>query len=144
MVVIRLARGGSKKAPFYHVVVTDKRNPRDGRYIENVGFFNPMARGKETRLTLNQELIREWVNKGAQPSARVNSLIKEFAGYAEKAPEAAPTKVEIKQAQAKAAIEQARKKLEEEKAAAAAAAKEEAKAEKASAESEAAPEEKAE
>lgn len=123
MVVIRLSRGGTKKAPFYHVVVTDRRNPRDGRYIENVGYFNPMARGKETRLTLNQDVIGQWISKGAQPSPRVNFLIKQFAGYAANAPVAAPTKAEQKQAQIKASKEAEKKKLAAEKAAADAEAK---------------------
>lgn len=77
MVTIRMARGGSKKSPFYHVVVTDSRNARDGRYIERVGFFNPMARGQEERLRLNFERIDHWVGLGAQTSDRVGSLLKE-------------------------------------------------------------------
>lgn len=79
MVTIRLSRGGAKKRPFYTVVVTDSRNRRDGRYIERVGFFNPIASGKEVRLSLNQERIQYWLNTGAQPSERVSSLIKESA-----------------------------------------------------------------
>jgi small subunit ribosomal protein S16 len=77
MVSIRLARGGSKKRPFYHVVVSDSRSPRDGRYIERVGFFNPKARGQEEELRLDNERIDYWVSKGAQTSERVASLIKE-------------------------------------------------------------------
>ena len=77
MVSIRLARGGSKKRPFYHVVVSDSRSPRDGRYIERLGFFNPQARGQEEALRLDNERIDYWVSKGAQPSERVSSLIKE-------------------------------------------------------------------
>lgn len=76
MVSIRLARGGSKKRPFYHVVVSDSRSPRDGRYIERVGFFNPKARGQEEALRLDSDRIDYWVSKGAQPSERVASLIK--------------------------------------------------------------------
>lgn len=79
MVTIRLARGGAKKRPFYHVVVTDSRSKRDGRYIERVGFFNPIARGQEERLRLDQERIQHWMGHGAQPSGRVASLIKESA-----------------------------------------------------------------
>jgi len=79
MVTIRLSRGGAKKRPFYHVVVTDSRNARDGRYIERLGFFNPVATGGEERLRLNQERIEHWVSKGAQTSDRVASLIKEQA-----------------------------------------------------------------
>lgn len=76
MVSIRLARGGSKRRPFYHVVVADSRNPRDGRYIERLGFFNPQARGQEEGLRLDNERIDYWISKGAQPSERVSSLIK--------------------------------------------------------------------
>ncbi|HFD79259.1 MAG TPA: 30S ribosomal protein S16 [Gammaproteobacteria bacterium] len=77
MVTIRLARGGAKKRPFFHVVVTDSRNRRDGRYIERLGFFNPVATGQEVRLQLDTERIAHWVSKGAQPSERVARLLKE-------------------------------------------------------------------
>lgn len=77
MVVIRLARGGQKNRPFYHVVVTDSRNSRDGRYIERIGFFNPLAAGAEERLRLDAERIEHWQSKGAQPSERVAKLIKD-------------------------------------------------------------------
>ena len=79
MVTIRLSRGGAKKRPFYTVVVTDSRNRRDGRCIERVGFFNPIAGGQEVRLTLNQDRVQYWLGVGAQPSERVASLIKEHA-----------------------------------------------------------------
>jgi small subunit ribosomal protein S16 len=79
MVTIRLTRGGAKKRPFYTVVVTDSRNRRDGRYIERIGFFNPIASGQDVRLSLNQERIQYWLSNGAQPSERVSSLIKEYA-----------------------------------------------------------------
>ncbi len=79
MVSIRLARGGSNRRPFYHVVVSDSRSPRDGRYIERVGFFNPQARGQEEELRLDSERIDYWVSKGAKPSERVASLIKSAA-----------------------------------------------------------------
>jgi len=78
MVVIRLARGGSKKRPFYHVVVTDSRNARDGRFIERLGYFNPIARGGEIPLKLELERIDHWLGQGANPSDRVKSLIKEY------------------------------------------------------------------
>ena len=77
MVSIRLSRGGAKKRPFYTIVVTDSRNRRDGRYIERLGFFNPIASGKEERLNMNQERLQYWLNTGAQPSERVVSLMKE-------------------------------------------------------------------
>lgn len=77
MVTIRLARTGAKNRPFYHVIVTDSRNSRDGRYIERVGFFNPVARGNEEKLRLDSERVSYWQSKGAQPSDRVAKLIKE-------------------------------------------------------------------
>jgi len=77
MVTIRLARTGSKKRPFFHVVVTDSRNARDGRYIERLGFFNPIARGGEERLRLDRERIDHWISKGAQTSERVTGLLKQ-------------------------------------------------------------------
>ena len=144
MVVIRLTRGGSNKSPFYHVVVADQRFARDGRYIENLGFYNPMARGKATRLSINQERANEWISKGAQPSLRVRDLIKEFQSFATKAPTPVPTKAEFKKAQSAASAVIAKKKMEAEKAAAA-KAEAEAAATSSAAESEApASEEKAE
>jgi small subunit ribosomal protein S16 len=82
MVKIRLSRGGAKKHPFYHVVVTDGRNKRDGRYIERLGYFNPMARGQEIKLRLDNERIQHWIDNGAQPSERVAKLIKDHAAAA--------------------------------------------------------------
>jgi small subunit ribosomal protein S16 len=79
MVTIRLSRGGSKKRPFYHLTVTDSRSSRDGRYIERVGFFNPLARGQEERLRVDTSRIDHWVGLGAQISDRVKSLLKEAA-----------------------------------------------------------------
>ena len=76
MVTIRLTRGGSKKRPFYHLVVTDSRNARDGRYIERIGFFNPIARGKEERLRIELDRVEHWVSQGAQVSERVANLRK--------------------------------------------------------------------
>ncbi len=87
MVVIRLSRGGAKKRPFYTIVVSDRREARDGRCIERVGYFNPAARGKEIPLHVNLERVQYWVSKGAQPSDRVKNLLK----TAEKAPVAAAT-----------------------------------------------------
>lgn len=77
MVSIRLARGGAKKRPFYHIVVTDSRNRRDGRYIERLGFYNPVARGAEEPLRLDIERIEHWISKGAQPSERVAKLVEQ-------------------------------------------------------------------
>lgn len=78
MVVIRLSRVGAKKRPFYHVVVTDSRSRRDGNYVENIGYFNPVARGQEIRLHLDLERLAYWKGVGAQLSDRVHSLVKEF------------------------------------------------------------------
>lgn len=77
MVTIRLARGGAKKRPFYHIVVTDNRNRRDGRYIERVGFFNPIASGQDIKLQMDQERISHWLSKGARASERVAKLIEQ-------------------------------------------------------------------
>lgn len=77
MVTIRLARGGAKKRPFYHITVTDSRNPRDGRFIERVGFFNPVARGQEERLKVDIERVDYWAGQGAQLSERVAQLVQE-------------------------------------------------------------------
>lgn len=78
MVVIRLARGGSKKRPFYHINVADARSPRDGRFIERLGFFNPIARGQEEPLRIDLERVEYWVSKGAQPTDRVKKLLKDL------------------------------------------------------------------
>lgn len=76
MVSIRLSRAGAKKRPFYHLVVTDSRNRRDGRYIERVGFFNPVATGQEEELKVDVERVDYWLAQGAKPSERVAALIK--------------------------------------------------------------------
>ena len=77
MVTIRLSRAGAKKRPFYHITVTDSRKPRDGRFIERVGFFNPIAQGNDVRLKVDHERVNYWVGTGASLSERVESLIKE-------------------------------------------------------------------
>ncbi len=77
MVTIRLSRGGSKKRPFYHLTVTNSRSARNGRFIERVGFFNPVARGQEERLRIDAERLQHWVAQGAQLSERVEQLVKE-------------------------------------------------------------------
>ena len=72
MLKIRLARGGAKKRPYYHIVVADSRSPRDGRFIEKVGAYNPLLKKDDpTRVTLKVERIQEWIKKGAQPTDRV-------------------------------------------------------------------------
>ena len=77
MLTIRLSRTGAKKRPFFHITVADSRKPRDGRFIERVGFFNPISKGKEVRLQVNQERIDYWVSQGAQLSDKVKTLVKE-------------------------------------------------------------------
>jgi small subunit ribosomal protein S16 len=76
MVSIRLSRAGAKKKPFYHLVVSDNRNRRDGRYIERLGFFNPVSKGSEESLRIDLERIDYWLGQGAQPTDRVKSLLK--------------------------------------------------------------------
>ena len=82
MVTIRLARAGAKKRPFYHLVVTDSRKPRDSGYIEQIGFFNPVATGQEIGLRVNQERVQYWVSQGAQTSDRAAQLIRKHASAA--------------------------------------------------------------
>lgn len=77
MVTIRLSRGGAKKRPFYQIVVADSRSPRDGRFIERVGFFNPLAAGQAEPLRINLERVDYWLGQGATLSDRVKSLVKE-------------------------------------------------------------------
>ena len=77
MVKIRLARGGAKKRPFYHIIVTDSRNRRDGRYIERLGYFNPIAVGGERKLKVDLDRTDYWLSQGAQLSDRVATLMKQ-------------------------------------------------------------------
>ncbi|HHJ21027.1 MAG TPA: 30S ribosomal protein S16 [Gammaproteobacteria bacterium] len=77
MISIRLARSGAKKRPFYHLVVTDSRKRRDSGYIERLGYFNPVARGQETRLHVEKERVEHWLGQGAQFSDRAKTLWKE-------------------------------------------------------------------
>jgi small subunit ribosomal protein S16 len=78
MVSIRLSRGGAKKRPFYHIVATDSRNRRDGRYLERLGFFNPVASGQEEKLRIDLERVDYWLGHGARPSDRVAALVKNY------------------------------------------------------------------
>ena len=74
--VIRMARAGTKKRPFYHIVLADSRSPRDGRFIERLGYFNPLLpKDKEERLKLDLDKVKEWMKKGAQPSDRVTRFL---------------------------------------------------------------------
>ena len=79
MVVIRLARGGAKKRPFFNIVVADSRVRRDGRFIERVGFYNPVATGNEKRVELNVERVQHWMSQGAQLTDKVADLYKQAA-----------------------------------------------------------------
>ena len=79
MVTIRMSRGGAKKRPFYHIVVSDSRRSRDGRCIERIGFFNPIATGGEERLRIDTARAEHWTQQGAQVSDRVARLLKEQA-----------------------------------------------------------------
>ncbi|MDR3386414.1 MAG: 30S ribosomal protein S16 [Rudaea sp.] len=85
MVKIRLSRGGAKGRPFYHIVVADERCARDGRNIERVGFYNPIASGKDVRLQLDAERVKAWVAKGAQMTDKVRLLMKEVGKQAKAA-----------------------------------------------------------
>ena len=128
---IRLARAGSKKRPYYHVVIADVRSPRDGRFIEQVGSWNPMLPkdGEAKRVTLNEERIQYWLGHGAQPTDRVMRFLDE-AGLAKRPARNNPKKAEPgKKAQER--IAEAKQKAEDAAAAAAeaeAAAKAEAEA----------------
>ena len=128
---IRLARGGAKKRPYYRIVVADARSPRDGRFIEKVGSYNPMVeRDHEDRIHLNEERIKHWLGQGAQPTDRVARFIGE-AGLAPKY--AIPEQTKKPQPKAKAQ-ERIREAEEAAKAAAEAAAEADAPADGAPAE----------
>jgi small subunit ribosomal protein S16 len=117
-VVIRMARAGTKKRPFYHIVAADSRAPRDGRFIERLGYFNPLLpKDKEERLKLDLDKIKEWMKKGAQPSDRVMRFL-DKAGVAKRTPRNNPER---------ALPRKERKAAREEKAKVADAAKAEAK-----------------
>ncbi len=89
MVKIRLTRGGAKKRPFYHIIVTDSRSARDGRNIERVGFYNPVATGGEKRVEIDLERVNHWISKGAQLTDKVAMLVKDAAKAAPATAEAA-------------------------------------------------------
>ena len=109
-VVIRLARAGTKKRPVYHVVVADSRYPRDGRFIERLGYFNPLLpKDNESRLKLDLDKVKSWMAKGAQPSDRVMRFL-DAAGVAKRAPRKNPEKAvprKERKAQAEAAAKSA-------------------------------------
>ena len=89
MVTIRLARHGSKKNPFYHITVADRASSRDGRFVERVGFFNPVARGAAEKLRVDLERVDYWLSVGAQPSERVQKLLNQARSNAAAGAEAA-------------------------------------------------------
>ena len=142
MVVVRLAKSGAKKNPYFFITVADSRKPRDGAYIERLGFFNPSAKGSEERMRFNIERLDHWIAQGAQLSDKVNELAKD----ARLSPEDLQTKLDArkdKRSQKKDAIK-AKKVAELEAQAKEAAAAEEAAAEEAPAEEAAAEEAPAE
>jgi small subunit ribosomal protein S16 len=141
---IRLSRGGSKKRPYYKIVVTDSRSPRDGKFIERIGSYNPLlAKTDEKRVVLNVERAKHWVAVGAQPTDRVARFL-DVAGVKERAARVNPSKGKPGEKATERAEERAAKIAEAEEAAAAAAAAaaapapvEEAPAEEAAAEEQA-------
>lgn len=141
MVTIRLARGGAKKRPFFGIMVADQRKSPRGRFIERIGFFNPRATGGEESLRIDMERVEYWISKGAKPSDRVSTLLKQFAkgpeALAEEQAKRDAAKEAKKAAQAKAEADALKAKEAEE----AQAAKEAEEAAAAEAEAEAAPEE---
>ena len=139
MVKIRLARGGAKKKPFYSIVATDSRKRRDSGYIERIGYFNPVARGQEVRLTIEEDRLDYWTSKGAQISDRVKQLVKEFKDPSIREKRVAEQDARAAAVAAKLAAEAKAKADEEAKAEAEAKAAEEAEA-KAAAEAAAAAE----
>jgi small subunit ribosomal protein S16 len=142
MVKIRLARGGAKKNPFYSIVATDSRKRRDSGYIERIGYFNPVARGQEVRLQLEEDRLSYWISQGAQISDRVKQLVKEYKDPSIREKQLAMQAAKADEKAKKiAAEEKAKADLEAKEAAEAAAqeaAAEEAAAEEAEAEAPAA------
>lgn len=130
---IRLARGGAKKRPYYRIVVADERAPRDGRFIERLGTYNPMLpKDDENRIELNLERIQHWIGNGAQPTDRVLRFL-DAAGVLKREPRNNPQKAEPGQ-KAKERLEEKRQKAEDAAAAAAEAQAEPAASEEAAAE----------
>jgi small subunit ribosomal protein S16 len=119
--VIRMARAGTKKRPFYHIVIADSRSPRDGRFIERIGYFNPLLpKDKEERLKLDLDKAKDWMKKGAQPSDRVMRFL-DAAGVAKRTPRNNPEKA-VPRKEQKARAEEAAKAAAAPPAAAAPAA----------------------
>ena len=119
-VVLRMARAGTKKRPVYHIVAADSRSPRDGRFIERLGYYNPLLpKDKPERLKLDMDKVKSWMVKGAQPSDRVMRFL-DAAGIAKREKHNSPEKA-VPRKERKARAEQAAKDAEAAKAAAAAA-----------------------
>ncbi len=136
-VAIRLSRGGAKKRPYYRIVVSDTRSPRDGKYLEQIGTYNPMLpKDSGERVKLNEDRARHWISVGAKPTDRVHRFL-DAAGILERAPRNNPKKGEPGEAAKERAEEKAAKLAEAEeaaKAASAAPAEEEVAVEEAAAE----------
>jgi small subunit ribosomal protein S16 len=131
--VIRMARAGTKKRPFYHIVVADSHSPRDGRFIERLGYFNPLLPKEKTeRLKLDLDKVKDWMKKGAQPSDRVMRFL-DAAGVVKREKRNNPVKA-IPRKERKAQAEEAAKAKEAADAAAKTAAVAKAAADKAAAE----------
>ena len=110
-VVIRMARAGTKKRPFYHIVAADSRSPRDGRFIERLGYYNPLLpKDKPERLKLDLDKVKDWMKKGAQPSDRVMRFL-DVAGVAKRTPRNNPEKA-VPRKERKAKAEEAAKAKE--------------------------------
>ncbi|MGQ7829326.1 30S ribosomal protein S16 [Altererythrobacter sp. Z27] len=121
-VAIRLSRGGAKKRPYYRIVVSDTRSPRDGKYLEQIGTYNPMMpKDSGERVKLNEDRARHWLSVGAQPTDRVHRFL-DAAGILERAPRNNPKKGEPGDAAKERAEEKAAKLAEAEEAAATAEA----------------------
>lgn len=106
MVTIRLSRGGAKKRPFYHIVVADSRCPRDGRNIERLGLYNPIATGSEEFIRIQNDRLEYWLSKGAQVSQRVQKVIELQAAALKTDPTAKPARpVKVKKAKKAAPVE---------------------------------------
>ena len=126
MVVVRLAKSGAKKNPYYFITVADSRKPRDGAFIERLGFFNPSAKGSEERMRFNVERLDHWISQGAQLSDKVSELAKDARLSSDELQAKLDAKID-KRAQKKEAIKA--QKIAELEAKAKEAAEEEAKAE---------------
>jgi small subunit ribosomal protein S16 len=130
--VIRMARAGTKKRPFYHIVIADSRSPRDGRFIERIGYFNPLLPKEKTeRLKLDLDKVKDWMKKGAQPSDRVMRFL-DAAGMLTRPKRNNPEKA-VPRKERKAKEEEAAKAKEAGDAAAKTAATAKAAADKAAA-----------